>query len=435
MRVSYALSMVTIAFAVPAQAEIQWAPVGGELALRYGGYFEGNEFEDRDHTLEIQLDLELTAQLSEKLQLTITPVLRGDTADRTASEFQFLENELQRPAATLREFHLTYYGGSFELSIGKQIFSWGVGAGLRPTDNLNPVDLLNVPRAEKIGVPALSFFRFGDSVNVELVAVPFFTPHRLPGFDNRWAVIPREVAEDFRATFGVDPIFRLEDRRLPDRDLENIQAGLRLSSSSLVSGWDLELGAFRGFDPFGVMIDTDAPPNVDLTVLYPEYWNLGSGFSTIQGRAELHASVAYHHTVRSELDDDYLQYVGGFNFTFDGGLGSIDRIVVGLEYLGEAVTRKRPASSPTIDTGFNRALTIAALAALSIEFSERTRLALGGTFNFADDGYYVRLGLTQKAFDSLELQVGIDLFKGDSESYYGNWENIDRAFLFLTYSF
>ena len=171
-------------------AEVRWSPVAGEVTLRAAHYSEESDLEDRDYLLEAELALEISAQLSDRWQLTMIPLLQGDAGNKTASEFFLLEDEAQRPAATFRELHLTYYGESFEFAVGKQTLSWGTGDALRPTDNFNPIDLLDVPTAEKIGVPALSIFWFGDKVNFEIVAVPFFVPDRLPGADNRWASCP-----------------------------------------------------------------------------------------------------------------------------------------------------------------------------------------------------------------------------------------------------
>ena len=416
-------------------AKVRWSPVAGEATLRAAHYPEESKLEDRDYLLEAELELEISAQLSDRWQLTMIPLLQGDAGNKTASEFHLLEDAAQRPAATFRELHLTYYGDSFELAVGKQTFSWGTGDALRPTDNLNPADLLDLPTAEKIGVPALSIFRFGEKVDFEIVALPFFVSNRLPGIQNRWAIVPDSIDEDFRRRFDVAPRLGDIQLNLREHDLDNVQAGLRLSSSSLVSGWDLELSAFRGFDPFGLLRSEIRTPFVDLTFLYPEFWEVGGAFSTTQGKFEWHGEVALHQTVREELDDDYLQYIFGFNYTISVGRPSLDRVLLGLEYLGEEVTRDHPTGGDLVQTGFDRVLTDTAVGRAVLSFSERTRLEVGGTFNFADNGYLARVAIRHTAFDALEIQAGVDLLEGDAASFYGNWDNNDRLFLFSTYSF
>lgn len=416
-------------------AEVRWNTVVGKVTVRAAQYPEESDLEDRDYLLEAELELEISAQLSDRWQLTMIPLLRGDAGNKTASEFRLLEDEALRPAATFRELHLTYYGDSFELAVGKQTFSWGTGDAVRPTDNLNPVDLLDLPTAKKIGVPALSIFWFGDKVDFEIVALPFFVPDRLPGTRNRWAIVPDSIAEDFRRGFGFTPRLGDVERSLLAHDLDNVQAGVRLSSSSLVTGWDLELSAFRGFDPFGLLLSEIRPPFVDLTFVYPEFWEVGGAFSTTQGRFEWHGEVALHQTVREELDDDYLQYIFGFNYTISVGRPSLDRVLFGLEYLGEEVTRDHPTGGDLVQTGFDRVLTDTAVGRVVLSFSERTLLEVGGTFNFADGGYLARVAVRHTAFDALEVQAGFDLLEGDMTSFYGNWDNNDRFFVFSTYSF
>lgn len=421
--------------AAPVLAEVRWSPLAGEVTLRAAQYSEGSELEDRDYLLEAEIELEISAQLSERWQLTMIPLLQGDAGDKTTSEFQLLEDGAKRPAATFRELHLTYYGKSFELAVGKQIFSWGTGDALRPTDSLNPVDLLDVPTVKKVAVPALSVFWFGEKVDFEIVALPFFVPDRLPGAQNRWAIVPDSITEDFRRDFGFTPRLGDIERNLLEHDLDNVQAGLRLSSSSLVTGWDLELSAFRGFDPFGVLRSEIRPPFVDLTFLYPEFWEVGGAFSTTQGKFEWHGEVALHQTVREELGDDYLQYIFGFNYTINVERPSLSRVLFGLEYLGEEVTRSLPMGGDLVQTGFDRVLTDTAIGRVVLSFSDRTRLEVGGTFNFADDGYLARVAIRHTAIDALEIQAGFDLLEGDTTSFYGNWDDNDRLFVFSTYSF
>jgi hypothetical protein len=345
------------------------------------------------------------------------------------------ENDLQRPAGTFSELHLTYYGEKFELAVGKQILSWGPSPAYRVFDSVNGTDLLDVPTLHKIGVPAISFLRYGK-VDFQAVVVPLFTPNRLPQASNRWTILPEDVLQQIEDVVGFEPPIVLE-RLLPEEDWETLQGGIRLRSSSLIDGWDFELSAFHGQDPFGLF---DAallfpPVRIEVEQFYPEFNEVGAGFSTAAGKFTFHAEAAYHRTEGS-IDDDYYQYVGGFGYLMDSGLPmKLDRIQLGLEYAGEGVDNRNTRPISTFSTGFDRALVNTALALVDFTFSDSTSLRMGGTINFDDDDFGTRAEVTHKLIENLTLRAGVDILSGPEGTYYGTWEENDRLFVFTTYFF
>jgi hypothetical protein len=437
MRVGVGLIVLSVALAPvgSARGEVEWSPVTGEFTARYMGYDEDSPREDRNHFGEGELTINITGRLTEKLQLVAIPLLQYDTADKTADEIEFHENELQRPAGTFKELHLTYYGKSFELSVGKQIFTWGPAPIFRPTDNLNAADVLDVPTVHKVGAPAISLLAYGE-VDVQIVLVPLFTPWRLPQADNRWTILPEDVLRQIEDVVGFEPPILLE-RILPQDDLENMQAGIRLRSSSLVDGWDLELSAFHGHDPFGLFDSAllFPPVRIEVDQVYPEYNEVGGGFSTAAGKFTLHAEATYHRT-SGTIDDDYWQYVGGFDYIMDSGIPkALDRIQIGLEYAGESIDNLNTRPISTFSTGFDRVFVNTAAALVAFVFSEDTSLRAGGTINFNEDDFLVHAEVSHRLIGSLRLRAGVDVFSGPEMTYYGTWDENDRLFVFTTYAF
>lgn len=425
--------ILCLASSASALAEVRWSPVTGELELRYMGYEEDSDLEDRNHFGEAELRLQINGQLTDALQLTAIPVVQVDTGIKTEGQFRLVDDQLRRPAATFEELKLTYYGSKWEIGVGKQIFSWGVSEGLRPTDNLNPADFLDVPTAHKLGVPSFSLLRYGK-VDVQLVVLPIFTPHRLPEPDNRWAIVPEESLRELGEALGFDPIL-VVSRELPVNTLDNAQAGLRLRSSRLARGWDLELSLFHGFDPFGLFDISLAIPEVRVDLFYPEYTEVGGGFSTAQGGFVVHGEIAYHRTSGDD-EDDYFQYAAGFSYTMNDGIPrALDSILLGFEYAGESVDNDRIRPPTVLNTGFNRVFTNSPALRVDFTFSERTSLGFGGGINLDDDDFVARVQLSHKFTDAYQLVTGIDSFAGDAESFYGNWEENDRLFVFGTYFF
>jgi hypothetical protein len=426
---------VALASTGPARAEVVWSPVTGEFTARYMGYDEDSPREDRNHFGEGELRIEITGRLTESLQLVAVPLLQYDTGNKTADQFRFHEDELQRPAATFEELYVTWYGDKYEVAVGKQIFAWGVSAGLKPTDNLSAADFLDVPTLHKVGVPAISFLRSGK-VDVQVVIAPLFSPNRLPLPDNRWAIVPQDALDAIEAVTGFEPPILIE-ATLPEHDANNAQVGVRFRSSSLVDGWDLELSVFHGHDPFGLF---DAalvfpPVRVEVETFYPEYTDVGGGFSTAAGKFTFHGETAYHRT-SNDIDDDYLQYVAGFDYSMDmGGPGALDRLLFGLEYAGETVDNENTRPRSTFATGFDRVFTNSILGLVDFVFSEDTSVRVGGTINFNDEDFVARAQLTHKLIENLRLTAGVEVLSGPSDSFYGNWQENDRLFVFTTYYF
>ena len=177
------------------------------------------------------------------------------------------------------------------------------------------------------------------------------------------------------------------------------------------------------------------PVRIEVDQIYPEYTEVGGGFSTVAGKFTFHAEAAYHRTSNT-IDDDYYQYVGGFDYVMDSGIPAVlDRIQFGLEYAGESVDNRNTRPISTFSTGFDRALVNSSLALVDFVFSDATSVRTGGGINFNDDDFVVRAEITHKVIENLKLRAGVDIFTGPEGTYYGTWDENDRLFVFTTYYF
>ena len=421
--------------------------VRGEIALNYFGHTRSSRRQDRNFFLDGDLQLSLEGAFGKSIQYVLKPRARADNASRTSAEVEFLEDGTARPALTAQEAYVAWYGDVYEVSLGKQIFTWGVGDGLRPTDNLNPMDVLDVPTAEKIGVPALSLFRHGGLVDVQAVFVPLFTPGRLPRDDNdRWAVPNTSGIERVARAFGMRPVVVEDGLDLPARDLSNAQYALRISSSQLITGWDLALSYYRGHYSIGVLegrvvpprlvSGALAPPEVIVQSVYPKMQRLGGSVSTTFGDWEAHAEGALHLTDDRDMDDNYWQYVTGLNYTLHEPLGgTMQEIVLTVEYAGESVVRSRRANSRFAAAGFGRGLTNSLIGRLVFKLTDDTRFEVSGAHNLNDHDFAVQSMLTHKVVGGFTVKAGYDLFEGPADSFFGRWDENDRFFLTLSYEF
>jgi hypothetical protein len=158
----------------------------------------------------------------------------------------------------LREAYVAYTVGAFDVRLGRQIVTWGVGDLLFIND-VFPKDFVSFFAGRplehlKVGVDALRTRYSSSLLNAELVVIPLFEPGNLPTAErfvlfDPFAAVPARQEERPPATFG------------------NTELALRLYRQ--LGGFDVSVYAYRGFwrTP-GLRPDTPAAPT-RVTVFFP----------------------------------------------------------------------------------------------------------------------------------------------------------------------
>jgi hypothetical protein len=410
----------------------------GSATATFDQYFESSRADQNgDYFYETVLDLNVTGQVGEHVLYVLTPRLQYHSGNLVDMRFEFLEQNEQRPVFTFQEAYVEFSHEGFSASVGKHLFSWGVADAYKPTDVINPSDSLIIPDSYKIGVPSTALRYAGGWGSMEAVIVPWFTPARSPEPTDRWFPDDSETRRRLQEALGFVPPIVYPPRELPGNAIENIQAGMRLQSSSLLQGWDLALNYFRGFQPNGIYRGGVAPgPALGLTRTYPEFHMVGGSFSTTWQDFEFHGETAYHHTVEDAQDENYISYIAGLNYNWTQSLPSfLDRATLVLEYAGEQVTRERPAGSNFVSSGIDRGLTNSVVTKARFEFLQETRFEISGAYNFNGSDYAVGFSLARKFFDRLDARIGADFLWGDNDTFFGAWAQNDRVYSSLTLNF
>ena len=147
----------------------------------------------------------------------------------------------QRSNIELRENYLDYGLGNWEFRLGKQHVVWGEMVGLFFADVVSARDLREfvLPEFDQMRTTqwAARAEYFGDDVHAELLWIP------VASYDN----IGKPGAEFFpyQPTYGLPNVRYLEESR-PKRDADNMNYGLRLST--LTHGWDISGFYYRSSD-------------------------------------------------------------------------------------------------------------------------------------------------------------------------------------------
>lgn len=412
------------------------APPTVELTSDYFGYFSDGPGAGDRHLVRGDLKLKFEGSLGENLVYTVTPHIRQDSGGNGVNTFEFRENNSRRSLVTFHEASLDWLGEQFQISVGKKIFNWGVSDAYQPLDDLNPRDFLDVPTNERIGVPALSIYHLHKLFEVQAVWEPWFSPSRLPlpGMDNRWLGDFRSIQARLSQQLGFPVGLRFAGRRLPADQFANGQFGARISSSSLVAGWDFALTYFRGRLAEGVFVGDLQGTTLVATVEYPRYHEFGASVATVVGPWQIHGEGAWHLTDNQNLDDDYIEYVVGINRSFgDIPLAAIDEVRLILEFAGQETTRGLAAGSNSFGSRqFARPFQDAVAASVVLKFSEQTELECSGAFDFADSGSIFQASLSHELNENFEVTLGTDVLSGPNDSFFGKWNANDRIFLTLS---
>ena len=405
----------------------------GQLKLNYFDHFHDVDRDSERERSEFDLKLDFYRDFGDALNLNFSPRIRFDDvrwANGVIDELN--ERNKDRFILNIDEAYLTYSMDKLDISIGKKIYAWGTGDVFNPTDNINPIELTDIPTAEKIGVPSISLDYAAGAFDVQLIFVPLFSPSRLPQEDNRWIGDLSETS----ANFGNLNVVR-SSRELPANTLENSQFAVRMTSSNLINGWDLSLSYYDGIDSIGVFRGEFVPPDIRISQVFQRVREIGADFSTTYDQLEIHAEASAHFTDGTEKDDDFYEYVAGVTYDLDIiPMELLNEIKLTVEYAGEKVFDEKTQGNEFSGTGeYVRVFKDSIIASLILKYSEDIKLTLPGVVNLGDDDYYLAPVLTMKIRDNTEIELGFDIFSGDLDTFLGKWTKNDRFFCNLTQSF
>ncbi|GAX59128.1 UDP-N-acetylmuramate-alanine ligase [Candidatus Scalindua japonica] len=423
--------------------------INGKLKLNLFDHFHNGEQEetgeqDTDrYRFEFDLNLDITGSIGDSITYSVIPRFRFDNVSwATGVIDEPNETDVDRFMLNVNEAFLTYSTDRFDISFGKMIYEWGTADGYNPTNNINSFDFTDIPTAEKIGLPSVSLNYSHDLFNANLVFAPLFSSSRLPDTDNRWVGDITDALENSSgATVTVIP----GSEKSPVNNIDNSQFAIRISTSTLLEGWDFSLSYYDGIQQVGVLrSDLDLstlllglPPRLTLFRDYPHCREYGFDFSTTFNSLEIHGEVAGHMTDGDKMDDDYVEYVAGINYTFyDILFGFLEEAMVVLEYAGEAIFDEKISNNEFSGSGdYFRPFKNSVLANINFKFSENTKFKVSGAINLGDDDSYIRPLFSHKLFENTKCEAGVDIISGHKDTFFGRWRQNDRLFIMFTQYF
>ncbi|EPF28211.1 hypothetical protein DWB79_09650 [Treponema medium] len=167
------------------------------------------------------------------------------------------EYNYRNPARTgfrLNEAYYRYSGEIWDISVGRQVIAWGQADGFKLTDVLSARDsseFISFSGDEaRLPSDSIRLRFFHDLFTFEAVAVPFFTPNKLPRFgfepgakDGLYYI---GTPDTFNTPFGSIPVHYTKKESAKPKMFTDTEAAARFSF--FLPGIDFSVSGFYGWD-------------------------------------------------------------------------------------------------------------------------------------------------------------------------------------------
>jgi hypothetical protein len=405
--------------------------------VKFGGFVDfmpAYTFADPGHWSRMVGRLQLTAQgsLSENVKWKLGGRVDADPVYATSDFYPDAVKRDQRARAYWRENYLDVSAGNWDFRVGAQNIVWGEVVGLFFADVVSARDMREflLPSFDVIRIPqwaARAEYFSGDS-HVEFVWIPIPTFDQIgePGAEFYPVALPPHTPAETLAQFH-DP-----DR--PGRSLNNSNYGVR--GNTVVNGWDMAAFYYRSFStsPTFYRHGTGAPGDpVTFDPRYDRIWQAGATVSKDFDDFVMRAEAVYAHGQGYSVNDPTVAEGVSKRNTVD--------FIVSLEWPLPHDTRVNiQAFNRTYSGGGAGDITVksdgfGASAYVSTKVTSTLEPQILWIQEFGSGGGLIRPRLNWYAAKNTVASVGVDVFTGPRDGYFGRYGDRDRAYVELRYDF
>lgn len=400
-----------------------------EPPFSIGGFYEFSgafSFRDPSHWSRAVSRLQLSAngKIGSQAKWRMGARIDADPVYASNQFYQARVRDDQKLDLSWRETYLDVSSSGWDFRLGAQNIVWGEVVGLFFADVVSARDLRDflLPGFDVLRKPqwAMRAEHFKGDSHVELVWIPLqsFDNVGKPGSDFYPVPLPTP------ASAADASIFR--DPTKPARSLRNSSYGLR--ANTLVDGWDLAGFYYRSFSttPTYYRVPSTLPMQpFAVQPLYDRIWQLGGtvskDFGSLVGRAE----VVYTKG-RSFASTD-ARAPGGVlaRDTVDWVLGTDITLPQDVQLNAQVFQRWYRGGQQTlaVQSGdIGASILLAAKLTATLE----SRLLL--IQSFGGGGGLIRPRLNWTPAKNTSVGVGVDIFTGPKDGFFGRYNNRDRFY-------
>jgi hypothetical protein len=396
--------------------------VRGELAYTYAGPAHWSK-------MLVRSELDAQGALTESIKYKVGARLDYDFVYDATDFYPSDVRKDQRVNFLLRENYLDFGAGDWDFRLGRQHVIWGEMVGLFFADVVSAKDLREfiLPDFDILRIPqwaARAEYSRGD-FHAEAIWIP------VPSYDE----IGKPGAEFFPAAPPPPPGFATlyDNEQFPERRIAHTNYGLRLSM--LRDGWDLSGFYYRSMDASATFyreIVTQPQPAFVFQARHDRISQVGATLAKDFGAGVFKAEAVYTHGRRYNvlrIDDDdgvveqnTLDLVGGLDFPLPADAR------LNLQLFNRTFFDHDPDIVPKRnEPGFS--------VLLNRRFGNRLEAEVLWITSLVRSDWMLRPKLAWDFERNWRLIVGIDIFQGPPLGFFGQYDNRDRVYTELRYSF
>ncbi|MEK6673302.1 MAG: hypothetical protein AABY42_07490 [Nitrospirota bacterium] len=339
----------------------------------------------------------------------------------------FIDHINKKGDAELREGYIDYVAGVWDLRVGRQVITWGVGDMLFINDVFpkdyeaffsgRPMEYL------KKGVDGLKVGVYPGFASFELVAVPFFEPNRFPDSKRFWMFDPM-------------PGITEREEQEPSTRLDNTEFALRAYRD--IAGFDASLYYYRGYFRQPWMLPDDPMMPTRLTLYYPKLSVYGA---SLQGRlldGIMSLEAGYYDSRQDRNGTDPMVPNSQTRFLTGYQRQLWEDFTVGLQYYGEYM-HDYTGYTQTLPSGFpatKRLYQLVSLRLTQFLMHQTMRLSFFSFWSPSDGDYLINPEVKYNFTDHLWSAIGANIFGGGERwNQFGQLDKNDNVYIQMRYEF
>jgi hypothetical protein len=379
------------------------------------------------------------------------------------------DHDHYRPYLELNQAYLTFSPADFDIIIGRKTLNNGLAAIYSPANRYTALDLNDPLDPAPLGSWMVQGDYYLDDLTFTGAVMPWFQPSRTPAASSRWIgldaspIVPTAFQADtpdyrlllrllyfFRNLSGIDllpyfrsllgpgtpaaPGYRVEQNWADPSDPGDWNYFSRIKGST--GSWDW-FASWYGGQAFWPVVRVELEGNtIVITQEFPFVDNFSAGASTTVGDFTFHLEGLYNIT-RGGRDDDYINWMTGVLWANPEVATALHlhRLSLAVEYANEIMVHEQDrfgyfVSSETARLGRNDLF-----ANLSLDITDKWNISLFTNLMIDENDLFSRISTAFQYTENLRLEAALEIFDGDDVTYYGYWDENDRAVLTMTYSY
>lgn len=393
------------------------APLGAWAEVTLSGFLQQNT---AFNTVTANPDGRRYKWLEERAQLKLDAT---GGAWRLLAKGDFAYDHLGRKdESELREGYVDYTARNWDLRIGRQVITWGLGDlvfvnDVFPKDHEalfagRPLEYL------KRGVDAVKLGAYPEFASFELVVAPNFTESRIPDAQRFWLY---------------DPMPAVTNRETVKPGQGDV--GLRIYRD--VAGYDAALYLYSGFHRTPSMRPDSMTAPTRISFFYPKLSVYGASLSGRAGEGVLSLEAAYYDSRQDRSGRDFTVPNSQTRLLVGYQIQPVEDLSLGFQYYAEvmhdysAYRAALPAGFP-VEKRLNHTITLRATQLLQ---HQTLRFSLYASYNASNGDRFVNPELRYSFTDRVWGALGANFFGGKPGGQFGQLSRDDNLYLQIRYEF